>query len=122
MAQSPQNNAITATPQVQPSTTSTKIGEINDIILDASGRVSNVVLGGFLGTGEHNVAVAFDQLEFVTEPAKTASNDDTGKTGNTNSVTTRGSTSTSSKQSDKWYPDHVVLNANKDQLKRMPEF
>lgn len=25
--------------------------------------------------GEHNVAVAFDQLEFATEPAKAASND-----------------------------------------------
>ncbi|QOZ78748.1 PRC-barrel domain containing protein [Bradyrhizobium sp. CCBAU 53351] len=100
-----------------------KIGDINDLILDSSGRVANVVIGvgGFLGMGEHNVAVAFDQLKFAKEPMKTASNDGAGKTGSASTSTT-GSTSTSAKRSDNWYPDHIVLNANKDQLKKMPEF
>lgn len=71
--------------------------------------------------GEHNVAVAFDQLKFAKEPMKTASNDGAGKTGSASTSTT-GSTSTSAKRSDNWYPDHIVLNANKDQLKKMPEF
>jgi len=79
-------------------------------------------VGGFLGMGEHNVAVAFDQLKFSKEPVKTASNDSAGKTGNASSVNTTGSASTSANHNDSWYPDHVVLNADKDQLKKMPEF
>jgi PRC-barrel domain len=45
-----------------------KIGDINDVILDRSGKVTNVILGvgGFLGLGEHNVAVAFDTGSFGT--------------------------------------------------------
>ena len=41
-----------------------KIGDINEVILDKSGKVANVILGvgGFLGMGEHYVAVAFDKL------------------------------------------------------------
>src|ERR1700685_2264275 len=44
-----------------------KIGDINDVILDKSGKVENVILGvgGFLGVGEHKVALAFDQLTWV---------------------------------------------------------
>ena len=39
-----------------------KIGDANDVILDRSGVVSNVILGvgGVLGLGEHYVAVPFD--------------------------------------------------------------
>jgi sporulation protein YlmC with PRC-barrel domain len=149
MAQSPQSNATTAAPNMQPATASTasvhkqgewrasklvgvsvynnsdeKIGDINDLILDSSGRVANVVIGvgGFLGMGEHNVAVAFDQLKFATEPMKTASNDGAGKAGNASSTTTTGSALTPANRNDNWYPDHVVLNVNKDQLKKMPEF
>ncbi|MBW8853127.1 MAG: PRC-barrel domain containing protein, partial [Bradyrhizobium sp.] len=29
---------------------------------------------------------------------------------------------TSSSSSSKWYPDHAVFNATKDELKNMPEF
>ena len=148
MAQSSRNNATTAAPNVQPAASTAsmhkegewrasklvgvnvynnsneKIGDINDLILDSSGRVANVVIGvgGFLGMGEHNVAVTFDQLKFAKEPVKTVSNDGAGKTGNAGSTSTTGSASTSAQRSDNWYPDHVVLNANKDQLKKMPEF
>jgi hypothetical protein len=51
----------------------------------------------------------------------TASNAGAGKTGSASSGTT-GSASTSANRNDNWYPDHVVLNADKDQLKKMPEF
>lgn len=47
------------------STTGDKIGEIKDFVLDPnSGRVALVVLsvGGFLGMGEHHVAVPFEAL------------------------------------------------------------
>ncbi len=148
-AQSPQNNENPATPNLQPSAASIasmqkqgewrasklvgvavynnsneKVGDINDIILDTGGRVANVVIGvgGFLGMGERNVAVGFDQLKFVREPIKTASSDASGKAGNANPGGTTGSATTTSSRNDNWYPDHVVLNANKDQLKQMPEF
>ena len=47
-----------------------KIGDINDVILDRSGKVANVILGvgGVLGVGEHYVAVAFDKLKWVDQP------------------------------------------------------
>jgi len=40
------------------------IGEIEDLILDNSGRVASVLVGvgGFLGIGDKKVALAFDQL------------------------------------------------------------
>lgn len=47
-----------------------KIGDVNDVILDRSGKVSNVILGvgGVLGLGEHYVAVPFDKLKCVDQP------------------------------------------------------
>jgi sporulation protein YlmC with PRC-barrel domain len=44
-----------------------EIGNISDLVLDAKGQVTAVVIGvgGFLGIGEKNVAVPFDTLEFV---------------------------------------------------------
>jgi sporulation protein YlmC with PRC-barrel domain len=49
-----------------------KIGDINDVILDKAGKVENVVLGvgGFLGMGEHYVAVAYDKLKWSNEPPR----------------------------------------------------
>src|ERR1700760_3712452 len=51
-----------------------KIGDINDVILDRSGKVENVVLGvgGFLGMGEHYVAVAYDSLKWSNEPPRSS--------------------------------------------------
>ena len=82
-----------------------KIGDINDVIIDASGKVDGVVVsvGGFLGMGEHDVLMKLDQTKF----------------SNKASTTTTGSTSSNSKQ---WYPDRGVVNATKDQLKAMPQF
>ena len=36
-------------------------------------------------------------------------------------TTTTGAASTTARNTN-WYPDHVVYNATKDQLKAMPEF
>ena len=43
------------------------IGDVNDVILDSSGKVALVIVGvgGFLGLGEKNVALSFDQLKFA---------------------------------------------------------
>src|ERR1700687_929775 len=46
------------------------LGSINDLLTDKSGAIKAVVIGvgGFLGVGEHLVAVPFDKIKFVTEP------------------------------------------------------
>ena len=96
-----------------------KLGSINDLILDADGRVENVVIGvgGFLGMGEHNIAVKFADLKMVNEPAKTATSETRPAPG-----TTVGSAGTTTMEKT-WYPDHAVLaNATKEQLKAMPQF
>lgn len=97
-----------------------KIGSIKDLMVDKSGKIDMAVLGvgGFLGMGERDVAVKFAELKWSNEPVKSASN--------SNSTTTRPSTtgagSNATSSGPKTYPDHAVFNANKDQLKAMPQF
>lgn len=45
-------------------TTNEKIGEVNDLILDPTGKVAGVVIGvgGFLGMGERNIAVTYNSV------------------------------------------------------------
>jgi len=103
-----------------------KIGDINDVILDKTGKAANVIIGvgGFLGMGEHYVAIAFDKLKWVNEPARTASTAPAASSDGTARTTTGAATSNTSRAAnDNWYPDHVVLSgATKDQLKAMPQF
>jgi hypothetical protein len=42
-----------------------KIGDVNDLLLDNSGKINAVIIGvgGFLGMGEKNVAVPFSSLK-----------------------------------------------------------
>ena len=46
------------------------IGQINEIVLSNTGEVRALVIGvgGFLGMGEHDVAVTMDQISFATDP------------------------------------------------------
>ena len=43
------------------------IGDINDVLIDGDGKVSAVIVGvgGFLGMGEKDVALPYDQLVFA---------------------------------------------------------
>ena len=52
-----------------------KLGDINELILDKNGKVNAVVIGvgGFLGMGEHDIAVSMDKLKFMEEPVRTSS-------------------------------------------------
>jgi len=100
-----------------------KVGDINDILMDKSGNIKAVVIGvgGFLGMGEHLVAVPFDKVKFVNEPMTYSGTASTS--GPASSSTTTGSaSSTASSKPNPWYPDHAVFNATKDDLKAMPEF
>ena len=112
------------------------LGSINDLLADKSGNIKGVVIGvgGFLGVGEHLVAVPFEKVKFSTEPiaytgTSGASNTGMAKPGGAggaggSSSTTGASTSSPANQAkpNPWYPDHAVFNATKDELKAMPEF
>ena len=109
------------------------LGSISDLLMDKSGNIKAVVLGvgGFLGLGEHLVAIPFAKIKFVNEPVAY-----TGVAGAPNapgsrpaSSTTTGAATTNTPpaaattpKSNPWYPDHAVFNATKDELKAMPEF
>jgi sporulation protein YlmC with PRC-barrel domain len=106
------------------------LGSISDMLTDKSGNIKGVVIGvgGFLGVGEHLVAVSWDKLKFVDQPvAYTGASNAPGATGNRPApATTTGAATTtapaSPAKSNPWYPDHAMLSATKDQLKAMPEF
>jgi sporulation protein YlmC with PRC-barrel domain len=118
-----------------------KIGEIDDILLDQSGKAEVVVLevGGFLGMGKHTVALPYSQVKFMNEPR------DSGRAAGTTTPPTTGvapsdrpagagraqdatggraadNRDARAEARDRGYPDHAILNMTKDQLKAAPEF
>ncbi len=108
------------------------LGSINDLLTDKSGDIKAVVIGvgGFLGVGEHLVAVPFDKVKFVSEPIAYTSASGSADTGSRRpagaapSTTTTGAANTTppAVKANPWYPDHALYNATKDELKAMPEF
>ena len=101
--------------------------------------MENVILGvgGFLGMGEHYVAVSYDKLKWANEPPRsttastttsTATQPATNADGNARTAVdgtsrTTGTATTADRHANGyWYPDHAVYNATKDQLKAMPQF
>lgn len=108
-----------------------KLGDINDLLVDKSGSIKNVIIGvgGFLGVGERYISVSFNQLKFSDEPMRTASSSPTqppagaGTPAATPSRTVGTSSTTTSSSAKNWYPDHAILSGmSKDQVKSMPEF
>lgn len=108
------------------------LGSINDLLTDKEGNIKAVVVGvgGFLGVGEHLIAVPYDKVKFVNEPVAMTSASAAGTKPNTSSGMTTGAATTGAAPAatapakpNPWYPDHAVLGgASKDQLKAMPEF
>jgi sporulation protein YlmC with PRC-barrel domain len=98
-----------------------KIGDIKEMMIDKDGKIADVAIGvgGFLGMGEHDVAVKFSELKWSNEPVRSSAT-----SSNANSTQTTGAATSSSSTSNqkKNYPDHAVLDATKDQLKAMPQF
>ena len=104
-----------------------KLGNIEEILLDQSGKLAGVVLGvgGFLGMGEHNVLVSFDKLKWVNEPVRTSTTTTTTTTTTTGAAVPATNTvkRTVRTPDEKWYPDHAILSGvSKDQLKSMTQF
>lgn len=54
---------------------SRKVGNISDVLMDHSGKATAVVIGvgGFLGIGQKDVAVPYDQVHFTDQPMAPAS-------------------------------------------------
>ena len=108
-----------------------KLGDVNELILDKNGKVNAVVIGvgGFLGMGEHDIAVSMDKLKFIEEPVRTSSTAP-ATTPRDNAATTRetttgaATTTTTARSADAndWTPDHAVMSGTKEQLKAMPQF
>jgi sporulation protein YlmC with PRC-barrel domain len=107
------------------------LGSINDFLADKNGKLVAVVIGvgGFLGVGEHLVAIPFEKVKFTTEPIvyTGATNAPAPGAGNARpgTTTTTGAATTAPAAASKpnpWYPDHAVFNATKEELKAMPEF
>jgi len=109
------------------------VGSINDLLTDKNGKVTAVVIGvgGFLGVGEHLVAIPFDKIKFVNEPiaytgvagAPNAPGSRPASSTTTGAATTNtGPATATTSKPNPWYPDHAVYNATKDELKAMPEF
>ncbi len=63
-----------------------KVGNIDDVLFDRQGRVEGVVIGvgGFLGIGQRNVAVPYDDLHWSMTPP----NNNTADNGNNNGANT----------------------------------
>jgi sporulation protein YlmC with PRC-barrel domain len=108
------------------------LGSINDMLMDKSGNIKAVVVGvgGFLGVGEHLVAVPLDKIKFVNEPVAYSSASSAPAGGSTkpsgagpaSTTTTTGAATVPAPKPNPWYPDHAMLSATKDQLKAMTEF
>ncbi len=118
-----------------------KLGDINELIVDKNGKVNAVVIGvgGFLGMGEHDIAVSMDKLKFVEEPVRTSAaptprdttvRDTTVRDTTTGAAIAPGTTNTtttaparvSNANVNDWSPDHAMMSATKDQLKALPQF
>ena len=109
-----------------------KLGDINEILLDQSGKPTGYVIGvgGFLGLGQHEILVTTDKLKFVNEPVRTTTTttSTTAPPPTTTAPDRAAGTSTTAMRparaaNEKWYPDHAIMSgATKDSLKSMPEF
>ena len=88
-------------------------------------------VGGFLGMGEHDIAVTMDKLKFIEEPVRTSSTapatttrETTTGTSTAPATTTTTTTSNTARRTDAndWTPDHAVMSGTKEQLKALPQF
>jgi hypothetical protein len=100
-------------------------------MLNKEGKIDVAVVsvGGFLGIGTHDVAVKWTDLKWEMEPVKSTATSSSAPAGGgamnrpSGTVGTASNSTATSNQPKQFWPDHAVLaNANKDQLKNMPQF
>jgi sporulation protein YlmC with PRC-barrel domain len=82
-----------------------KIGNVDDVLVDSHGNVKAVVIGvgGFLGVGERNVAVPFNELHWQVNTTRSANGQQVAQ--------------------DMSHPSRATLpGVTKEQLQQAPEF
>ncbi len=124
------------------------IGKVSDIIIDGSGAVKAVVVGvgGFLGVGTKDVALAFNEVKWSDEPiveptpapataippaapangtapANSSSIASTHPAASSAASNLPGSSAVTPPRTTVYdYPDHGSVSLTKDQLKAAPDF
>jgi sporulation protein YlmC with PRC-barrel domain len=113
------------------------IGDVNDVVMGQDGKAMMLVVGvgGFLGIGEKDVAIPFEQAQIRFDAGETrgAGNagapNTTGSTGGTpatggtgggSNATTGSSGAQQSASSNE--PQRIVINMTKEQLQQAPSF
>jgi sporulation protein YlmC with PRC-barrel domain len=82
------------------------VGEVDDLVIDKTGRVKGVVVGvgGFLGVGEKHVAMAWNELR-LREPTEGSGSPDAART-----------------MTDALRRPVLMANVTREQLREAPEF
>ncbi|HEX2554425.1 MAG TPA: PRC-barrel domain-containing protein [Microvirga sp.] len=121
-----------------------KIGDLDDVILDRQGKIQAIVIGvgGFLGIGEKNVAIPYDQVQWMTSQEVQAQNNQnsgnatagaagsgtntaggmTTASGGANQPATTGSTTAGSSGNNDNMPARGMVRMTKADLQNAPEF
>jgi sporulation protein YlmC with PRC-barrel domain len=90
-----------------------KIGDISEVIVDKGGKADAVVIGvgGFLGIGQKDIAVSFNDLKWSDQPV-----------ADKNAKAPDNSNRSAASNRSRTYPDHAILNLGRDELKNAPDF
>jgi len=110
-----------------------KIGAIDDVLIDHTGKSMAVVVdvGGFLGMGTHRVALRFEDVKFSDLPRNASSSTNASDkpaaaisastAAQAAPVSSNSTTGAAIRATNNMYPDHAILNMTKDQLKALPQ-
>jgi putative membrane protein len=101
-----------------------KVGTITDVLMSKEGKAEFVVIGvgGFLGIGEKDVAIPYDQVKFTEQPMVPPNA--TAAPANTLGGTTAAHEPSMAAvpKGSQAYPDHGMIDMTADQLKKAPTF
>jgi hypothetical protein len=91
-----------------------KIGSVNDLLIDKSGNIKAAVIGvgGFLGMGEHPVAVSFDKIKFFNKSVPSATSSNTNSNTNPAGANRPASTTTTGSASMNRVTDTQAMSAS----------
>lgn len=110
-----------------------RIGDVNEILIDAAGQARAIVIGvgGFLGIGEKNVAIPFAAVQWMnSRPAETAAATKGGAARTVGGVVTGAGPTTMTapgrppleQAAYNGYPDHGQVGMTKVDLQNAPGF
>ncbi len=103
------------------------IGDVNDVVMGQDGKAMAVLVGvgGFLGIGEKDVAIPFEQAKVMYDSGEANQTGSTGTTGSTGGAASGGSGSNaagSASGSAGQQPQRIMVSMSKEQLQQAPAF